>query len=96
MSLHGLTYWVALFLLCGGAGLTACAVLAIAEYVGKIRRRARRRIRLRLEQYRAEQAIRNIRREAICDLLEAERAHRYAYNDPGIIESTAIEVRRGE
>ncbi len=94
MSLHGSIYWVALFLVCGGAGLMAFAVVSIAEYVGKIRRRARRRTRLRLEQYRAEQAIRCIRREAICDLLEAERVHRYARNDPDIIESTAVEVRR--
>jgi hypothetical protein len=94
MTLHGLIYWVALFLVCGGAGLMAFAVVSIAEYVAKIRRRARRRTRLRLEQYRAEQAIRSIRREAIYDLLKAEHAQRYARNHPDIIESTAVELRR--
>jgi hypothetical protein len=95
MTLWGLIQWAAFFLLCGG-GLMVVVVLAIAERVGKIRRRARRRTRLRYERYRAEQAIRDIRRQAICDLLVAERAYRYAYNDPDIIESTAVEVRRGE
>lgn len=92
MTLWGLIQWVAFFLLCGG-GLMVVVVLSVAERVDKIRR-ARRRTRLGLERYRAEQAIRSIRRQAICDLLEAERAHRCAYHDPEVIESTAVEVGR--
>lgn len=92
MRLHGLIYWVALFLICGGGGLTAFAVLSITEYVGKIRRRRRRRQRLRFEQYQAEQAIRSIRREAIRAMLAAERGYDPASGE--VIEGTAVEVKR--
>jgi hypothetical protein len=77
----------------GGAGLVAFIALSVAEFIGDRRDRARRRNAMRVEQYRAEQSIRSIRREAIREMLEAECDQRYAY-DPNVIEGTAVEVRR--
>jgi hypothetical protein len=92
MSLSGFLHYVALFLVCGGGGLAAFFVLWVAELLGKLRRRLRRNKRLRLEQYRAEQALHNIRRDAIHDMLETARTYRDTYD--GIIEGTAVEVER--
>ena len=93
MTLHSLIYWVALFLVCGGGGLAVVAVIWLAESVETIRSRRRRCRSLRVERYRAEQAIRGIKRQAIRDLLVAERVQRTVCDDPDVIESTAVEVR---
>jgi hypothetical protein len=94
MTLHSLIHWVALFLVCGGGGLAVVAVIWVAKSVETVRSRRRQRRSLWVERYRAEQAIRGIRRQAIRDLLVAERAQRVACHDPDVIESTAVEVRR--
>ena len=93
MTLHGLFYWVALFFVCGGGGLALYVVVDIAELL-ETRRRRRRGRRLQLERYQAEQTIRCIRREAMCELLETEREYRDAASDLAVIEGTAVEVRR--
>jgi hypothetical protein len=72
-----------------GAGLAAFVVMSVAELIGKVRRGRS----LRLERYRAEQSLHEIRRDAICDMLETARTQRYAY-DGDIIEGTAVEVRQ--
>jgi hypothetical protein len=99
MTLGDLIEGVAELLVGLGAGLVVFGLLfllvvSVVELVGNARRRVCHGRRLRLEQYRAEQALHSIRREAIRDMLEAERGHRYAHNDPDIIEGTAVEVRR--
>ncbi len=93
MTLHSLIYWVALFLVCGGGGLAVVAVIWVAKSVETIKSRRRQRNNLWVARYRAEQTIRGIRRQAIRDLLIAERAQRVACHDPDVIESTAVEVR---
>lgn len=93
MTLHDLPHWVALFVVCGGGGLTMIACIWVAEAIETRRVRLRRRRTLQLEQYRAEQAIHIIRRQAIHDMLEAERTHPNSY-DGDVIEGTAVEVRR--
>ncbi len=93
MTLHGLIHWVALFLVCGGGGLAVVAVIWVAESIEMIRSRRRRCRSLRVERYRAEQALRDIRRQAIRDLLITERVQRVACDDPDVTESTAVEVR---
>lgn len=93
MTLHTLTHAFAPLLIGVGGGLLAFVALSVAEFIGKLRDRIRRRRGLLLEQYRAEQAIRNIRREAIHAMLETARPHRNAYDDD-VIEGTAVEVRR--
>ncbi len=93
MILHRLIHIFTPLLVCGGVSLVIFFAISVAELVGKVRRRVRRRRRLRLEQYRAEQAIRRIRRAAVHDMLQASRAQHYAYDDPDIIEGAAVEVR---
>jgi hypothetical protein len=84
-ALHTAIYWIALFILCGGCGIGWVASQGMVDFVRKVRSRRRLRRSLWIEQYDAEQAIRRIRREAICDMLDAE---------PGgdVIEGTAVEV----
>jgi hypothetical protein len=94
IRLSGFLHYAALFLLYGGGGVAAFVVLSVAELVGKLRRRLHRDRRLRLERYRTEQAIRSLRREAIRDMLEAERTHLYGHHDPEVIDGTAVEVER--
>jgi hypothetical protein len=65
----------------------------VSDFVKKIRR-SRRESRLFYQQHRAEQDIRNIRRNAAQEMLRAEREYRHAYGDGEIIEGTAVEVRR--
>lgn len=81
---------------CGGVlvaiGLLAAILVCLDELPGKLRQRVCGGRRLRLERYRAEQALHSLRREAIHDMLETARTHRYAYNDD-VIEGTAVEVR---
>lgn len=88
---HDLLVAISVFSMVVTGGLV---LVWIGAHVEEAWRHMRRASRLDYERYRAEEEIRNIRREAICDLLEAERAHRYAYHDPNIIESTAVEVKR--
>jgi hypothetical protein len=57
-------------------------------------RQRRQRGRLIYERYAAEQALRNIKRRAIYELLTAEREHRDLDGSGDIIEGTAVEVRR--
>ncbi len=73
-------------IVCAGVGL-----LYVAAWIEEAWRRRRRTSRWPYTQYQAEQVIRSIRREAIRDMLEAEREERYAY-DPDIIEGTAVVV----
>lgn len=85
-----------LFGVCGViavAGFVLWAVIGLIAAAEWVRDRLPRRVRLDYERYCAEQSIRSIRRQAIHDMLEAEHAHRYAY-DPDIIEGTAVEVKR--
>lgn len=93
MTLHSLIHWVALFLVCGGGGLAVVAVIWVAKSVETIRSRRRKHKNLWVTRYRAEQTIRDIRRQAIRDLLVAEQAQRVACHNPDVIESTAVEVR---
>jgi hypothetical protein len=58
------------------------------------RRQQRRRASLDYQSYAADEAIRALKRQAVHEMLEAERAHRHAYHSPDIIESTAVEVDR--
>jgi hypothetical protein len=88
---------VLFWLLCGCAGVAAgvlvtCAVFGLIALAEGVRDRLRNQARLDYERYSAEQSIRSIRREAIRDMLEAERDQRYAY-DSDVIEGTAV-VRR--
>jgi hypothetical protein len=75
-------------------GFLFVVAVSVAELGGKARRRMCRGRSLRLEQYRAEQALHDIRREAIRDLLETARVQRYANDDPEIIDGTAVEIRQ--
>ncbi len=93
MTLHSLIYWVALFLVCGGGGLAVVAVIWVAKSAETIRSRRRQHKNLWVARYRAEQALHGIRRQAIRDLLVAERAQHVACHDHDVIESTAVEVR---
>jgi hypothetical protein len=83
----------------GGAGVLVVfgflfvAFVSVAELAGKVRERMFGGRDLQLEQYRAEQDLHSIRREAIHEMLEAARTHRNAYDDD-VIEGTAVEVRR--
>lgn len=85
-------------LLVGGVGFLVAggvlfvAIVSLEGLAGELRRRVSRGRSLRLEQYRAEQAIHGIRRQAIHDMLEAERTHRNIH-DGDVIEGTAVEVR---
>jgi hypothetical protein len=81
----------------GVSGLVAGAVIWlfwIAGWIERVWRHLRRRSRLEHERYRAEQAIRGIKRQAVHELLTAEREHRDRSGNGEIIEGTAIEVRR--
>lgn len=80
-----------IFLVAGGALFVA--IVSIEELAGKLRRRMSRSRNLRLEQYRAEQTIHGIRRQAIHDMLDAARTHR-SFDDGDVIEGTAVEVRQ--
>jgi hypothetical protein len=73
------------------AGLLLVGVVELAERVG---RRVRPRTRSIHERYQAEQAIRNLKRNAVHQMLEVERAYRQAESDSDVIEGTAVEVRR--
>jgi hypothetical protein len=91
---------VLFWLLCGCAGVAAgglviCAAIGLIALAEGVRDRLRSQARLDYERYSAEQSIRSIRREAIRDMLDAERDQRYAY-DPDIIEGSAVvvEVKR--
>ena len=89
---------VLLWTLCGCAGAALVGVLVwagigVAELVDWIGRRLRRRTRLDYERYKAEQEIRTIRHQAIQDML-ATSSRSHAYDDPDIIEGTAVEVTR--
>ncbi len=64
----------------------------VSDYVKKIRR-SRHESRLFYQQYRAEQDIRNIKRNAAQEMLRAEREYRHAYGDGEIIEGTAVEAQ---
>jgi hypothetical protein len=72
-----------------GAGLAAFVVLSVAELIGKVRCDRS----LRLERYRAEQSLHDIRRDAIHDMLETARTQRDAY-DGDVIDGTCVEVRQ--
>jgi len=76
------------------AGFVLWAVIGLVAAAEWVRDHLPIRARLDYERFHAEQSIRSIRRQAIHDMLEAERAARYAYDDPDIIEGTAVEVRR--
>ncbi len=84
-------------LLIGGVGVLVVfgflflAIVSVEELAGKVRRRVYRGRSLRLEQYRAERSLHDIRRQAIHDMLETARTHRYPYDD--VIEGTAVEIR---
>jgi hypothetical protein len=78
------------FLVVGG--LLFVAIVSVEELAGKLRWRVCRGRGLRLERYRAEQALHGIRREAIHDMLKTARTHRYVYDDD-VIEGAAVEVR---
>jgi hypothetical protein len=96
MTLHDVIE-VVVGLLVGGAGFLVAAGLLVAvlvcvdELPGKLRQWVSGGRSLRLEQYRAEQALHSIRREAVHDMLETARTHRNAYDD--VIEGTAVEIR---
>jgi hypothetical protein len=92
MTLHDVIEGFAPLLVGCGAGLAAFAFLCVAELIGKIRCRVLRGQRLRLEQYRAEQALHSIRRQAVHNMLETARTHPGTYDD--VVEGTAIEVER--
>lgn len=73
-------------------GVLFVVLVAAVEFFGRVRRRVCRRRNLRLEQYRAEQALRHIRRQAIHDLLDATHTHQDV-GDSDVIEGTAVEIR---
>ena len=79
-------------------GLVAGAVILlfwVAERVERVWLHLRRPSRLDYERYRAEEALRSIKRRAVYELLTAEHTHRDQiehYAD--VIEGTAVEVRR--
>ena len=75
------------------AGFLLWAVIGLVAAAEWVRDRLPIRARLDYERFHAEQSIRSIKRRAVHEMLEAERAVRYAY-DPDIIEGTAVEVRR--
>lgn len=87
---------VGLLVGCGGAfvaiGLLMAIIVGAEELSGRLRQRLSGDRSLRLEQYRAEQALHGIRRQGVLDLLAAERQHRMAAED-GVIEGFAVEVR---
>jgi hypothetical protein len=90
LLLHDLEVAVSVLamIVCAGVGL-----LYVAAWIEEAWRRRRHNSRWPYDQYQNEQIIRSIRREAIRDMLEAERDQRYAY-DSDVIEGTAVEVRR--
>jgi hypothetical protein len=90
--LHTVIYWIARLLVCGVGFVAWIVSQQTADVVRKVRSRRRHHRNLWIEQYHAEQAIRSIRREAIRDMLEAECIQRRAYDDPDIIEGTAVVV----
>ncbi len=98
MTLSGVIE-VVVGLLVGGVGALLAfgflfvAFVSAAELAGKVRERMSGGRSLQLEQYRAEQALHDIRREAVHDMLETARTQRYA-DDPNVIEGTAVEVTR--
>jgi transposase-like protein len=73
--------WGAVALACGAAG-------SIREWW----RSWRDRDRVALEQYAAEQFIREARRQAIGDMLATERSYRDRSGDMEVIESTAAVI----
>jgi hypothetical protein len=75
------------------AGFGVWAVIGLIAAWERVRDRLGARDNLDYAVFRAQQEIRDIRRQAIHDMLEAERDQRYAY-DPDVIEGTAVEVRR--
>lgn len=64
----------------------------VSDFVKKIRR-SRRESRLFYQQYRAEQDIHNIKRNAVQEMLRAEREYRDTRDSGEVIEGTAVEVR---
>ncbi len=91
--LHDLILGLAIFGLVAGA---AIILFWIAVNVERVWRQVRRPSRVEYEQYRAEDAIRAIKRRAVHEMLTAAREHRDFSGSGEIIESTAVEVRRGE
>jgi hypothetical protein len=91
--LHDLILVLAIFGLVAGA---AIILFWIAGSVERVWRQMRRPSRLEYEQYRAEDAIRAIKRRAVHEMLTAAREHPDFSSSGDIIESTAVEVRRGE
>jgi hypothetical protein len=88
-------------LLCG-FGVAAMIIgligvgVGIVEVEGRIeerRRRRQRQTKVALTRYAATRSIRDIKRQAIRDLLEAERDYYQACHGD-VIEGTAVEVRR--
>lgn len=84
-------------LLVGGVGFVVAfgflfvAIVSVEELAAKVRRRLCRGRELQVEQYRAEQALHHIRRDAIHDMLATARTRGDADDD--VIEGTAVEVR---
>jgi hypothetical protein len=81
----------------GVSGLVAGAMIWlfwIAGRVERVWRYLRRGSRLDDERYRAEEAIRSIKRRAVHELLTVEREYRDHSGSGEIIEGTAVEVRR--
>jgi hypothetical protein len=71
--------------------IVAALVIGIVELYASARRRLR--ATADYERYRAEQSIRDLKRSAIRELLDVERAHRGQiehYAD--VIEGTAVEI----
>jgi hypothetical protein len=66
----------------------------IGDFIKNLRRKRvkRQRVNLYYERYAATQAIRALKRNAIREMLEAEREYRSTGGDGEIIESTAVEV----
>jgi hypothetical protein len=83
--------------ICSGASLAlflAWSVIGVAVLVEWVCRRLFKRTHLDYQHYAAEQAIRDIKRRAIQELLAAERHYHKSGSDGDVIEGTAVEVRQ--
>jgi len=74
--------------------VVAGALFDTYEAIRARRRQRRQRTSLTYERYAAEQAIRELKRRAVHELLTAEREHRDLGSRGEIIEGTAVEVRQ--
>ncbi len=73
-------------------GYVMWAVFAVMAFAAWVRDRLPSHRGLNYERYVAEQEIRDIRRRAVRDMLDAEARQRLAYDDSDVIEGTAVAV----